>query len=163
TAPSRFKNHIVTEIKAASEFYRVEDYRQQYLEKRPGALLRSAEWCEKADANPRSKVSVTRTVDSSGFIAAFESVKGTGRNGYVSNRYPISRMVWIYTGLCGSDSIFDRKVVTHRSTLRCVTATEFPHTASRMVSRARAQPGRVAKYSSSLNSFAVSSISTPLR
>jgi len=33
-AQSRFKNKIVTEITAASEFYRAEDYHQQYLEKR---------------------------------------------------------------------------------------------------------------------------------
>ena len=31
---ARFKNKIVTEITAASEFYRAEDYHQQYLEKR---------------------------------------------------------------------------------------------------------------------------------
>jgi peptide-methionine (S)-S-oxide reductase len=29
-----YKNKIVTEITAASEFYRAEDYHQQYLEKR---------------------------------------------------------------------------------------------------------------------------------
>ena len=29
-----YKNKIVTEIRAASEFYRAEDYHQQYLEKR---------------------------------------------------------------------------------------------------------------------------------
>ncbi len=33
-AQSRFRNKIVTEITAASEFYRAEDYHQQYLEKR---------------------------------------------------------------------------------------------------------------------------------
>ena len=31
---SRFKNKIVTEITPATEFYRAEDYHQQYLEKR---------------------------------------------------------------------------------------------------------------------------------
>jgi len=33
-AQCRFRNKIVTEITAASEFYRAEDYHQQYLEKR---------------------------------------------------------------------------------------------------------------------------------
>jgi hypothetical protein len=40
-----------------------------------------------------------------------------------SNRWPISRMVWMNVGRDGVGSIFWRSVVMHRSTLRSVTKT----------------------------------------
>jgi hypothetical protein len=57
----------------------------------------------------------------------------------------MSRMVRMNSGLCGSDSILARSVVTHRSMLRGVTITELPHTALRISLRVSARPGRLAK------------------